>query len=407
MKRFIFSAIALMVAATACTESGIIDMPEYYQNPIVFDTYIGKTLVTKAEDINVTYLQKATNQGGGIQVYAFTSPKDNINRDNVDYSTPYLDGQLLYSNSSWMYYKGDTKDEPYMPFGKDLAFAAYNLKAEGTNSNPIITNVSDDKTSFDYTVQNAVANQIDLLVTPLTFVTENPNGDTFVPLRFYHVLSRIGFKIQSTGGSETDKIFISSIKLKGEFVRSGRVDMTVSIATPAASTGENGSSIQLTDSNRKPSIAPLTEVNNAYVYEYNLFGASDLPFEIDVNSCKSPNAEPIYTGSDINNRYMMIMPGRVGNLPDNQDVVDDDFTELTIPPYIEVKYQIGTTYSSASDMTAKIPLTQKYENDQEGNWIFESGKAYEFILKLTTATIDFSATVIPGDWDDSTSSDLN
>ena len=57
MKRFIFSAIALMVAATACTESGIVDMPEFYGNPIVFDTYIGKTPITKADNVDINYLK--------------------------------------------------------------------------------------------------------------------------------------------------------------------------------------------------------------------------------------------------------------------------------------------------------------------------------------------------------------
>ena len=92
MKRFFISTIALIVAVTACTESGLIDAPQFYNSEILFDTYIGKAPVTKAENIDLTYLE--TSSVGGAHLYAFMCDKGNRNISNVDFSSAYLDGRL-------------------------------------------------------------------------------------------------------------------------------------------------------------------------------------------------------------------------------------------------------------------------------------------------------------------------
>lgn len=361
MKRFFFSVITLMVAATSCTESGIIDMPEFYQNPIVFDTYIGNTPITKAEDIDVGYLQKETGEGGGVQVYAFKSPLNNTNKDYVDYNSTYLDGQLLYSASNWLYYEDNTPTDAYMPTSKDLAVVAHNLNASGYS---YMSNISADKTEFDFTINNTVANQLDLLVSPLTFISET-GETTRVPLRFYHLLSRIGFKVLSSGGANTQIIF-ESIKIVGAFPTKGHVDMTLSTATPS------GTSISLTGT-RKPAIDPIL---TDYTYEYNLLGNTG--YEISATNCY-PTAQQIRPNG--NNCYMMLMPGQVGDVNGKT-------------PHIEVRYSIA-----GEDRKSTIWLT-KNQTEEGENWTFEAGKAYEFVLKLTTATIDFTADVIQGEWVD-------
>ena len=100
MKRFFFSVIALAAAATACTEGGVIDAPQFYNNAIVFDTYIGKTPITKAESEDIEYLKLSAAAGGGAQLYAFTCPARNSvgygNPDYADYTWTYLNGNLVY-----------------------------------------------------------------------------------------------------------------------------------------------------------------------------------------------------------------------------------------------------------------------------------------------------------------------
>lgn len=373
MKRFIFSAIALMMAATACTESGLIDAPEFYGNAIVFDTYIGKTPMTKAENIDVDYLK-----GGavaGAKLYAFTSKQlETPSRDYVDYDSPHLDGRLMWSNQAWGYQalkNGSwSAEEPYMPTGKDLAVVAYNLKADSCIDQDTRTS-----TEFDFTVNETVSEQVDLLVTPLTFVRENTNGDTSVPLRFYHLLSRIGFKVSANNPSDSEIVF-ESIEICGKFSTAGHVDMTLAMATPSTST----ETIQLLGT--RPVIQPS---GNDYLDNFSLLGGKN--FTTNAKDCyDAPN--PIYPdGGSADNRFMMIIPGQVG-----------DLTGEVTTPHIKVKYSLG----GGDTRTSTVWLTDNNEKDGE-NMTFEAGKAYEFILTLSTATIDFSASVVEGGWD----TDLN
>lgn len=404
MKRFIFSAIALVIAATSCTESGLIDAPEFYGNAIVFDTYIGKAPITKAENVDANYLKGFVSDASGtvvssstivdgVQVYAFKAPKGESSPNSVDYESAYLNGHLTWNGNSntsgiWQYQikSGDTwtNDDPYMPTGNDLAFAAYNLDAEGC-----MTFKDHSFTEFTYTVPAVVANQKDLLLTPLTFVSENANEDTSVPLHFYHLLSRVSFKILSTGGSDTE-IKISAITLHARFINSGKVDMS--------------------SSTTKPAILPIKE---NYVDSYSFFGNGDL-FTISNSDCAEgvpgKGAQPIYANKKENdntfvgnqrNRYMMIMPGQVGNIADLEDVdYDGDILELITRPYIEVTYYLGR---SETPNIAKVPLLDSNGN----NWDFKAGKAYEFIFKIATSAIEFSATVVEDGWDEQTPNPIN
>lgn len=403
MKRFFFSAIALVVTATACTESGLLETPDSYANPIVFDTYIGKAPITKAENIDVNYLKGyVVNEDGervasddipdGVHVLAFKSPTGTLNPDNVDFDSAYLDGRLIWSTSHWTYqiYANNQweTDDPYMPTGTDLAVVAYNLAAEDALS------ISTDGRRLDFRVPNTVSDQVDLLVTPLTFVSEQSNSDTSVPLHFYHLLSRVGFKVLSVGGSSTS-IVISGIKLHGLFVKTGYIDLTFATATPSSSTinSVNG---------RKPSIVSVSDGADSKVDTYSFFDLGE-SFHITGDRCNEGTGAQIYANqkkgdvsyeANSNNCYMMIMPGMVGSLPDTQDIDDDGDTTEEVIPYIEVEYALA----SGPSTTAIVPLTQTIDG-QEKNWTFEAGKAYEFIFKIATATIEFSATVVEGsDW---------
>ncbi len=357
MKRFFFSSIALMVAMTACTESGLIDSPEFYGNPIVFDTYIGKTPVTKAENCDITALKDTEGNGGGARIYAFESEKDaQIPFSAVNYDSHYLNGKLKFANSSWGYYNADGDlEEAYMPADKDLAVVAYSLNA----------GISTDDTELTFTVSDNVADQVDFLVTPLTLVTENvTGGDTKVPLRFYHLLSRVGFKVQSSDES-SDEIVISSVKLKGSFYTTGNVDLTASTAKPSsAKPDETNIALQ----GKKPQITPIT--TGTLVTEYELLPGDDNVFEITGTDCYA-SAQQITP--DEGGCYMMIMPG------------------VQAAPAVQITYKVG---NSAED-TVTINLADL----NTGIEYFEAGYAYEFLFKVSTSAIDFSAT-ISKDWDE-------
>lgn len=342
MKRFFFSVIALAAAVTACTESGLIDTPAFYGNEIIFAPYVGKTPVTKAVSVSKEYLEGTVENGGGVEVYAFLRDKDVTDPAQIDVTTPYLYAPLTYSNGAWGY-----GELAYWPEGKELAFAAYSRNATGCISN----HSEGSLTQFDFTVKDVVSEQIDLLAIPFkTDVTGNESGDTHVELRFYHLLSRVGFSVEPSEANEDVSITIKSLKLCGSFPKSGHVDLT---KNPAA-------------------IAPYKEATSSYASDYSLFAEGE-SFTINSTECvvtdpdtgnKSIVSEPIYPNGvatpDAENRFMMIMPGIVENAS------------------IDVTYQL----SGDEERTARIALN---------TWTFVPGYAYEFILQISTAAIQFEA----------------
>lgn len=326
MKRFIFSAIALLVVATACTESGIIDTPAFYDNAIVFDTYIGKTPVTKALSFSEEELKES-----GVQIYAFR--KDATS--GIDYSAPYLNGQLQYS-SGWAYYEEDSEVDAYWPEGYDLAFAAYSLNAGNIEVS--------DEFDFDFTVADVVSEQVDLLAIPLLEMAAATNGDTQVTLDFKHLLSRVGYSVYATNGGI--EIEIQNIVLKGNFPKNGNVDLK---SNPAK-------------------ITPYTTGDKAqYVQQYAYFEEGQ-SFSIDADDCllSGDGPQPIFV-DDEDERFMMIMPYQVNDAS------------------IEVTYEL----TGSSPHTATVEL---------GDWEFKAGYAYEFVFKISSAAIEFNAVIAPDGW---------
>lgn len=385
MKRFYFLVVSVTLAITACTESGLVETPGLYANAIVFDTYIGKTPVTKAQSWEISQLRSGDNgSGAGVHIYAFMCDNEASLPNEADFSSTYLDGKLLDEASSsnaaqWKYYEEDNSGnwlptDAYWPLDKKLAFAGYSLNA-GVNTS------EGDITEFDFTVNSDVSLQRDLLVTPLKLISGEKNADTQVSLTFYHVLSRVGFKVLATDNSSAF-INIKSVKLCGTFPTKGRVDLKSTV----------------------PVIVPYTEGTDAsYQNQYILPVGTTTKFQIASSECyvgtetnPGPGAKPIYDNSALqnlalienpttqqtdaanqanqaalNDRFMMLMPGTYANA------------------YIEVEYILS---GESESHYAKISLDDKAD-DSLITWTFTKGKAYEFILKISTASIEFEAVV--------------
>lgn len=388
MKRFFFSAIALVVAASACTESGLIETPDFYANGITFEPYIGKAPVTKAESIDEAYLMSKTTEGApAFHVYAFLHNSNVENATGIKVTKPFMDKDVWYDtrDNVWRY-----DGLEYWPEGQDtyLAFVAYNSDAEDCiTSHPT-------PTKFEFTVPDVVEDQVDLLITdfmPWQW-DSNPAGNTEVNLVFKHLLSRVGFSVIATNPTQGVDIAIRSIKFYGDFYSTGTVDLA-----PAASVG----------SKESPSlISPVIEKKaGTEVSVYSLFD-SEHCFEASSYDCKPttvtvgenevtipgkpifPNValdltatdwedryEPVFNSvaestAAENDRYMMLIPGELG---DNA--------------YIEVEYQL----TSDIKRTAKVQLQ---------DWELLAGFAYEFVLKVSTNSIEFEADMSNG-WSDS------
>ena len=351
MKRFIFSAIALMVAATACTESGLIDTPNMYGSAIVFDTYIGKTPVTKAESIDLDYLEDVNN--GGIRIYAFMSDKGNANPSNINFLSAYMNGRIMCTEdkttqdevekSVWEYQAEVlneenqlewTAEDVYWPGDVDLAFVAY--KADGYTPT-----INGDDFYVDFIIEDNISEQVDLLVSPLQFVSETVGKDTYVNLQFHHLLSRVGFSVIATNPNENVSITIHSMRLCGMFPKKGKVSL-------------------------KNTTASIQADETEYDTYYDFFQEGE-SFTVKSSVCGSEVGDNsrIHTG-DVEDRFMMLMPGQLDGA------------------YIEVEYQL----TGAEKRFAKVEL---------GSMPLKAGFAYEFVLRVATASIEFSG-VVEGDW---------
>lgn len=349
MKRFFFSAIALMVAATACTESGLIDTPDMYGSAIVFDTYLGKTPVTKAQNMGIDNLKSSYDDKGGAHLYSFMST-DNV----VDYTSAFMNGNLGWdsSKSVWNYQissdEGKTweTEEVYWPGDVDLVFAAYNLAADDCITGRSLT-------GFDFTVQDDIADQVDLLATPLTLVRESVNSDTSVGLTFYHLLSRVGFSVIATDPSDQVSITIQSLRLCGVFPKKGKVDLTASTS--------------------RPSIEAYTTDKAT---GYDLFATGEYCTKVTsvCGSTATEDSRIFADNGEKDERFMMLMPGQLDGAK------------------IEVMYQL----SGADPQFGTVDL---------GNIHLKAGCAYEFVLEVATSAIKFSG-VVEGDWDEQPDTDI-
>ena len=332
-------------------------------------------------------MSKTTEGAPAFHVYAFLHNSNVENATGIKVTKPFMDKDVWYDtrDNVWRY-----DGLEYWPEGQDtyLAFVAYNSDAEDCiTSHPT-------PTKFEFTVPDVVEDQVDLLITdfmPWQW-DSNPAGNTEVNLVFKHLLSRVGFSVIATNPTQGVDIAIRSIKFYGDFYSSGTVDLA-----PAASVGSKDS----------PSlISPVIEKKaGTEVSVYSLFD-SEHCFEASSYDCKPttvtvgenevtipgkpifPNValdltatdwedryEPVFNSvaestAAENDRYMMLIPGELG---DNA--------------YIEVEYQL----TSDIKRTAKVQLQ---------DWELLAGFAYEFVLKVSTNSIEFEADMSNG-WSDS------
>lgn len=387
MKRFFFSVIVLSAVATGCTKSGIIESPTY-DSPISFEPYTGRTPVTKATEAN-----EATIKTTGFHVTGFMEAKGAIS----DKTKPYMNKDVNYdtATSKWKY-----EGAAYWPESGSLSFVAYGLNA-GTAFTPT---TAGDYTNFTYSVPDNVAEQKDLLISDL-IKGKSIDDDGPVQVTLKHVLSKVGFKV-ATNNPTTDatvKVTIKNITLNGVFKKEGTVDLTSEKAeiTPGSVTknkyslfdseytkGATGTGFRGFITGNTGADTPVTVYNNT-------------SFDGGTTYNNKTETVPNRTDDVDADRFMMIMPGTVENLQ-TQDIYDingDGKTDdATTVPYIEVIYQL----TDAEEQVARVPLqinTGTAETPVYTNWEFKPGTAYEFVFKVSTTAVGFTATVEP--WKDS------
>ena len=349
MKRYIFTAFVLAAVVIGCTKSSIVDVPEVQKTPITFETYTGKTPVTKATEVTTAILEASTQTAPGFQVKAFL-PSDEA------YANPHMNEPVWHTTSGWEY-----DGTAYWPNDGKLNFVAYGLNAA--------INFNGSQTSGTYTVSPNVADQEDLIVA-VPQNTEAMPSEGKVELIFKHLLTRIGFTLKTTDQNDVN-VYIKKIVLNGTFYESCTVDLTAATPTVSAQSTPK-TSYTLFDG---------TAYNGA-PGEYSVFKTNQVPeagVGIYANNTLTVSSTPdvddayaIIEGADALDRYMMLIPG-------------DDVK----PTSVEIIYQLAGAEDQhvVMDLTAAgvLPFTN-----------FVAGKAYEFVIKLSTDAIEFDCAEIPG-----------
>lgn len=359
MKKYIFTAIIFATAAISCTKSNLVEVPQSQETPITFEVYNGKAPMTKATSIIGATGSPDNGQSlaeaGGFHVAAFKRPT----ATTTDYTSAYFSKDMIWSTNAWtatdnyvVFWPGDATLD-FVAFGKNAAKTVNEKRDDVTSDYQTIEfDTTNPLTQFTYTVPAAVADQEDLVVSPMITKKLSETNGGAIQLEMKHVLSRIGFKVNVSGSAE---VVIKEITLNGAFSTSGTVDLTSTEPKIVQQKDAQGNVIK----------TPIS---------YSLLPGNDVSFTATANE-----TQQIHSGT-AENCYMMIIPVEVG-----------DFT-TSKKPYIRIEYTLGGV-----DGSKDIPLTK--DNTPDGdNMEFEAGKAYEYIFTISAAKIDFTGSVM--NWDE-------
>ena len=362
MKKLTYILIALSTLAFSCTKSNIVDVPEAQKTPIAFDTYNGRIPVTKASEITQDNIDS-------IQVTGFHVPTGG----SADYTKTYMNPPAVTrEESGWIY-----SPLSYWPASGTLEFVAYGSntpRVEVAEEGKLVA-VDGSFANFTYTVPATVAAQQDLIAGYVGPTSATSDKVTFT---MKHLLSRIGFTLKTLGTGAD--VTIKAIELHGDFINTGEVSLAA--VTPAISTTNYAD-----------------EVTNSYSLfaagEYFRTIETDTPtqgVEIYARYKSDGTGGEATADTDDSKRYLMVIPGEITKAIDVDDTNNNQATDDIVDPYIKVVYQL----SGASEQKAIIP----FKKEDGNNWNLTAGLAYEFVLTVSVAQIDFTGSVEP--WDETT-----
>lgn len=388
MKRFLFSVCALAAVVVGCSKSEVLNRPNA-DMPIEFNPYTGRIPVTKAAEAN-----KETLGAEGFQVYAFLHGLEQT--DHKFEGQAFMDKEVTMKNDKWVY-PGRT----YWPANGVLDFIAYGLNSE----NQITKGKT--KNMITYTVNPLVASQEDLLVAlcqrNLTYDEEKEGK---VDLRFYHLLSKIGFTLITTGDDATN-VRIDQVNLEGSFYENGEVNLAIwdsntgrpYISIPTGTSPKENTTYQLLLPNDDPNKSEtFTGCGNGVpIYNNNLqYTVKNPDKPVDRDYIKREDStlsadEQKQLEDNLNNRYMMIIP----------------ITAAQHNAKLKVRYYLPCDEYVHENVIDLSNVKYKDENgvEQTASFDFEAGKSYNFQFKVSTNSIGFNVDVEI--WDTSDAADVN
>ena len=224
-KKFVMG-IAAMAALTLVSCSSD-DLDSFSDNSskneaISFDGYLGRSAVAVngtrgSEETKETLKTKGFGVFGNYKADAGQTSDANF----------FNNQKVTYSGTKWTY-----TPLKYWPTNGKIDFLAYAPHKEGQE-------LKANTTTFDFTVADKAANQIDLLWANATGqIKDNFEGTTKekVKFHFYHALSRLGYTVKLSGNYSPDNATFTLKKItlagsstdatKGAFYTSGTIDLS-------------------------------------------------------------------------------------------------------------------------------------------------------------------------------------
>lgn len=345
MKKFYFSALALMVLAASCTNEQL-NVSERTENAITFGTYLGRDVLTRASVFTTDDMKTK-----GFGVFASYTAQDDYSSQPMNFMN---NQKVTYVTDAWTY-----SPVKYWPnnLGDKVSFFAYAPYADGTT-------LTGTKKTFN--APTPLGSQDDLVVADAIMnktkqaVTEN------VSFTFKHALSRIGLNVEAM----VDKV--------NDDATGTPDDGTVSSDALASETTIKVTEVKLIGKFDTTADLDLSTSTWSDV----VVAASDVKYTWNSANFESV-ADDVTTAKNQLNKadsYAMIIP---------QTFTGDNKIKL------EITYTVTTTDANLDG--GESVITNKITS-APFNFNFEQGKAYMFNLHLGMTSVKLSADV--SGWDE-------
>lgn len=346
-KKFVMG-IAAMAALTLVSCSSD-DLDSFSDNSskneaISFDGYLGRSAVavngTRGSVLEKTQLQNSTDGFGVFGNYKETTEQE--------FGTNLFDNQqVTYKNSEWTY----TPHKYWLQQGH-IDFLAYA---------PYVKDTKLTASSIDFTVENEVAKQKDLLWAKADGKTKDniSTDNNKVKFQFAHALSRLGYSVKLKKDCSED----ATITLKKIILAGSSTEPTGEPATGSGAFYTKGA-INLSTGNW----TPTSDKQYFKWYSAETTGAQSITFT-------SSTPDKTYTNKD--NEYLFVIP--------------QNFSQTGNTLYVIVEYTIQYTGVKGSDGN---PVIFTNEVHKQLTTDFKQGKAYTINLTIGRP-IEFDADVTP------------
>lgn len=360
-KRLILGMAALAaVTFTSCQKDQVINQVPQEQ-AIEFNTYLGRDAQTKGI---ITTTESIQTSGFGVYAY-YTGEDTYATKYAASSSTApatvfnpnFMSNQkVTYTSPNWVY--NPIKYWPNTSNHK-VSFIAY-APHYALNDATVALSLDSEKGTpkITYNIPESQTNHVDLVVAPLKNDLTKENGS--VSLRFFHALSRIGFKVKSdVDYSPNAKITLKSITLSGPFYKKGVLELY----KPSGDVNH-----------QVPSTNAFWVLDNGDKTSRPYTVTKDVVVTNALQSVSEPDSN-----KENESNYIMVIPQTFSGTPDTD--------KISITVVYDVEYDI---VEDSGNMDGKITNTVTKTTPVT----FAPGKAYTFNLSIGMTGVTFSDIVV-------------